>query len=181
MSLIPKVGAFLWLSARVVALMVLALFLAVGVVDCRQRYRRPSPEMQLLMSAIHAADCKEVGALVDQYPQLINQQRPTLTPLTYAAEKGKLNVVMLLLARGADVNLADGRGRGPLHQAALSGDMGMIEVLLKAGANPSAQTDSGSTPRILAQRSTHSAAVRVLGEAEAAQRKGTRGRAATAP
>ena len=54
--------------------------------------------------------------------------------------------VELLLARGAEVNVKDGRGRIPLHYAVQEGSKGAAELLLTKGADVNAKDVDGGTP-----------------------------------
>ena len=51
-----------------------------------------------------------------------------------------------LLARGANPNVKDGRGRTPLHHAAFHGYSDNVQALLDAGADPNARDNDGWTP-----------------------------------
>jgi ankyrin repeat protein len=53
-----------------------------------------------------------------------------------AAERGHLKILTLLLAAGADVELANGRDETPLHAAAFSGHKSCASVLIAGGAMP---------------------------------------------
>jgi hypothetical protein len=66
-------------------------------------------------------------------------------PLMAAAEKGHGRVLELLLAAGADVNLADPDSKTPLMKAALSDQIEALGILIKAGAQPGATDDHGLT------------------------------------
>lgn len=68
--------------------------------------------------------------------------------LASAASAARHAAMDLLLARGADVNRADGRGLTALHQAFDSHPAGLktIEILLAHGANPTLRDASGRTP-----------------------------------
>lgn len=52
----------------------------------------------------------------------------------------------LLLARGADVNLADMFGYTALHEACSFGHLAIVRLLLNHKANPNAATKLGETP-----------------------------------
>jgi ankyrin repeat protein len=49
-------------------------------------------------------------------------------------------VAMLLMSKGANVNAADENGLTPLHMAAFYGRSPVVTVLLRRGANPTART-----------------------------------------
>ena len=59
-------------------------------------------------------------------------QRSTLS---WAAQRGDLDVIQQLLSRGADPNKPDGCGMTPLHWAGKNGGLAAMTALLKAGAN----------------------------------------------
>ena len=60
------------------------------------------------------------------------------TPLHYAAERGHLEVIKLLVASGADVNANDERviGNTPLRQVAANCSFEVAKILIDAGADP---------------------------------------------
>lgn len=66
------------------------------------------------------------------------------TPLMSAAEGGNGNVVLFLLAHGADVNAHNGSG-SVLMWAAASGNAGVVRTLLTQGADVNWRSDSGGT------------------------------------
>jgi hypothetical protein len=65
------------------------------------------------------------------------------TPLTVAAQSGRVELVRLLLANGADPNLRDGGGQWetPLSTAAMHGQLEVCRLLLDAGADPNIRTN----------------------------------------
>jgi ankyrin repeat protein len=64
------------------------------------------------------------------------------TPLTVAAQFGRIEIVRLLLAEGADPDLRDfgGQGDTALSTAAWHGQLEVCRVLLDAGADPNIRT-----------------------------------------
>jgi ankyrin repeat protein len=69
------------------------------------------------------------------------------TALHHAAYDGHKEVVELLIANGADVNVRSReRGSTPLHHAALLGHNQVIELLIAKGADVNAKDDNGDTP-----------------------------------
>jgi ankyrin repeat protein len=71
--------------------------------------------------------------------------------------------VRALLAKGADVNVADGDGTTALHWAAYNGDVELVQALLAAGAKINAGTRIGAmTPLHMAARNGHAAVITAL-------------------
>ena len=67
------------------------------------------------------------------------------TPLHFAAQKGKLEMVESLLTHGADVNARNSDGMTPLHLAARDDRRLVFENLIKNGANLKETTNDGWT------------------------------------
>ncbi len=85
------------------------------------------------------------------------------TPVADAAMRGDLKAVEALIARGEDVNAAQGDGMTALHWAAERGDLAMAQDLLKAKAGVAATTRIGAyTPLHLAARGGHGEIVAAL-------------------
>lgn len=74
------------------------------------------------------------------------------SPLHYAAEHGRRNIVLLLLHHGANVNLADWQKYTPLHYAISRGHRACVKVLLEAGADVNAKTLGYFSPLHLAAK-----------------------------
>ena len=85
---------------------------------------------------VEGADINELGSL--QYDHG--------APIHVAVRAGNPEIVALLLARGAKVDVRDSLDHTPLHNAAWNGNIEMIKLLLDAGADINATTYSGSTP-----------------------------------
>jgi len=57
-----------------------------------------------------------------------------VTPLHWAAAMGRKEIVVLLIAKGADVNAKTKAGRTPLHAAQKNGHTEIVELLRSHGA-----------------------------------------------
>ena len=73
--------------------------------------------------------------------------------LHYAVMRGKMPLIDLLIARGADVNSRTKMGTTPLHTAVLYARLEVAELLIDAGSNVNAQSASGATPLAIAEAS----------------------------
>jgi len=74
------------------------------------------------------------------------------TPLHSAAQRGHKEIVELLLANGADVNVTNRWGQTPLHYAVVFRHEEVVKALLNAGADPNAKMLDGSTAHDLASK-----------------------------
>jgi ankyrin repeat protein len=99
--------------------------------------------IQQLLMAAGAGDARRVIALLDVYPDIVNERAHLpgnvgkRTALHYAIGPGKLAVVDALLQRGADPNIRDdGDDAMPLHFAAEQGDLEIVKRLVEHGADP---------------------------------------------
>ncbi len=64
-------------------------------------------------------------------------------PLHFAAANGDVELVKLLLDRGAEINAATQDGWTALHFACLRGDEGLVKLLLDRGVDVNTKTTSG--------------------------------------
>ncbi len=88
---------------------------------------------------------------------------PVDAPLADAAQHGDKAGVKALLAKKADVNVAQADGTTALHWAAYKNDAEMVDALIRAGAKVDAQTrDGGITALSLAASNGNGAAVEAL-------------------
>lgn len=86
------------------------------------------------------------------------------TPLHLAADRGREDIVGLLLDRGADPNARNRDGSTPLHYAALNDHAGPVGLLLDRGADPNARNNFNRTPLYYAvvHRKAHTARLLIL-------------------
>ncbi len=78
----------------------------------------------------------------------VNQRDPldNSTPLMWAAHKGSVEMVEMLVKHGADVNAKDKWAWTPLHRAAVNGNVEVVKILISHGADTKAKNDSAKTP-----------------------------------
>jgi ankyrin repeat protein len=84
-----------------------------------------------------------------------------------AAASGNVEMVRLLIEKGARVNVVQEGGFTPLHEAAAQDNRAMAELLIKAGADLTARTTNGETAADLATARKHpgmAAWLRTLGD-----------------
>jgi len=85
-----------------------------------------------------------------------------MTPVAYAAVRGRLSAMRVLLERHADVNVADSGGNSPLLHAAMRGRTAAVRLLLESGANVNASSKHGWTPLMAAAWEGEASVVAVL-------------------
>ena len=125
-----------------------------------------------MAAQIHEAskdgDLTRVQALMEKDRTLLNARDENgRTPLLLACGAGKEDVVVFLLARGADVRLSDDRGNTPLHAASALGDATVMKELMDKGADPGAKNLQGQAPLNLAASNGREKAVLLLIEKKA--------------
>jgi ankyrin repeat protein len=102
---------------------------------------------QQLINAVHAGDLEAIRKILDRHPDLVNagadlpqHDNPIHTFSTrlihLAIAEAKLDVLRLLIARGADLNTPNPGGRLPLHDCFELDHDDYAKILLDAGAVP---------------------------------------------
>ncbi len=122
----------------------------------------PTPFM-LAYRALEAGDGEELVRLLDREPELVRQRGTNGNDLLGLA--GDLELVRLLVERGADPNRGNDYGWTKLHQAGYTNDRALAALLLEAGARTdlSARGDGG-TPLVVALFEGHREVVELLGD-----------------
>jgi ankyrin repeat protein len=111
--------------------------------------------VEAFFRAVDDGDVAEVGRLLDEDGRLVEARvRYGSTPLFVAARKGHVDVVRLLLGRGADIE-ASTHGVTPLISALVPSSNEevveeVVEVLLDWGADANKAGPMGATPLMLA-------------------------------
>ena len=105
-------------------------------------------------NAVALNDLEQVQSDLTKQPELAKQlNQARRSPLYLAAVRGHIDMVRLLLAHGADPNLAEhcaGSGRA-LFEAATRHDIEMMKLLIAHGANADAYVDSSGNCLSIAQ------------------------------
>ncbi len=101
-----------------------------------------------IASAIERGDVDGVKKVLETHGGRINDRRPRTgsTPLIDAAFRGNLDIVKLLIERGAKVGGTNRDGNTPLHVAAFMCRADIVRLLVDKGASTSAKNGRGETP-----------------------------------
>ena len=95
----------------------------------------PSPLAEELWAAVRSGDVKRVTAVLDKGADVNAKTRYGATALTFAADKGHIDVIKLLIARGADVNAQDTfYQRRAIDMAMANNHAGVVTLLLERGS-----------------------------------------------
>lgn len=87
-------------------------------------------------TAAKSGKVKQVESLLNNQPDLLNAKNSKgLTPLHSAISKGRLNVVKLLIKKGADPELKTKNGLTPIFQALDLGRNKIAQELIESGVN----------------------------------------------
>ncbi|EAN31961.1 Ankyrin repeats (3 copies) family protein [Theileria parva strain Muguga] len=107
--------------------------------------------VQVLACAIVKNDSETIEMLVSRFPDLVEREHEIWSkPLIALSKLNKIQLVEMLLKRGANVNTFDSFGTTALHAACEESNLDVITLLLEKSANPDAQDVFGRTPLHLA-------------------------------
>eukprot|EP00919_Chromeraceae_sp_WS-2016_P057927 GHVR01137276.1.p1 GENE.GHVR01137276.1~~GHVR01137276.1.p1 ORF type:complete len:300 (+),score=10.48 GHVR01137276.1:492-1391(+) len=84
------------------------------------------------------------------------------TPLMYACMKGHLEVVNVLISKGAEINANDRYRKTPLMYASMEGHQEVVKLLIGKGADVNYKDENGRTPLIDASMKGNLDMVKVL-------------------
>ncbi|KAL4893515.1 ankyrin repeat-containing domain protein [Aspergillus ambiguus] len=107
---------------------------------------------QALLRAIHRENHQIIHLLLDHGASLEIVDKNGCTPLMTAAWKSSVQILQLLIQRGANIHARDLRKRNALHSVAANkeyqGRSGLdtVQLLLKNDCNPNEQDELGRTP-----------------------------------
>jgi ankyrin repeat protein len=125
--------------------------------------RPGAPGPDALFEAIRHDDVADVErALALGTSVEATQDGTDMTPLMFAAGRGRPPLVECLLARGADVNATAVVYGTPLAVAASNGHVDVVRVLIARGADPNRCSAYGFTPLMGAARAGDAALVGLL-------------------
>ncbi len=117
----------------------------------------------MLGYAAYFGNAEAVEALLESGadPNQTSDNALGVAPLHSALSADHRAVAKLLIAHGANVNLAGSEGWTPLHYAAHNGDMDSVKMLLEKGAKREAMA-GGKTPAQMAVDAGHPNVARAL-------------------
>jgi ankyrin repeat protein len=130
--------------------------LAIEFVEAARRPRKRAPLVEAIEDALRTkGDLSKVRALIDAGADVTDFGEGDIAPIHAAAWSGRIDVLGLLLAKGASANQVCEFGT-PLLIAVQYGRVDAVNILLAAGANPNTAASLGDgktyTPLTFAAR-----------------------------
>jgi uncharacterized protein len=116
--------------------------------------------MPLLVLAAREKSDKVAAVLLDNpKTKIAAEDRAGENALMLASLNGDMDLVKLLITKGAEVNK---KGWTPLHYAAANGNDDIAKLLLGYSAYVDAQSPNGTTPLMMAARGDHISTLKLL-------------------
>jgi ankyrin repeat protein len=131
---------------------------------------RPAPTqaaVAALFRSIENDDFPGFSRLVDAGVHVGATNKLGETPLYFAAEKGRLEMAKILIAKGADARALTPSGETVLHAAAMIESSALTTALVQAGAEVDRANSDGETPLYWAAMTGTFLAVKALADAGA--------------
>jgi len=115
-----------------------------------------------LVDAVRAGNAAQVRALIDTRVDVNATQPDGTTPLHWAVDRDRPDIVQMLIRAGANVKAANRYGATPLWLASVNGDAKTIAMLLEGGADAGSANADGETALMVAARTGKTDAVNLL-------------------
>jgi ankyrin repeat protein len=113
--------------------------------------------------AIQDGDTAKVKALLEKNPELVNTANEVgMTPLLMATMRNKMELIKLLVNRGADVRAKNSIGFTALDAAVYSGNKEAVELLITKGADMNTKSKLGTTPLLFSVTRGHKEVLEIL-------------------
>lgn len=124
----------------------------------------PMPTTRDLADAVGAGNVSDVRIFLQRDPQAVHQPGAnSMLPIHLAAQRGRSEVIPLLLQAGADVNTPHEKVHAtPLQYAAAAGHLNAVRTLLAANARVNAVDTQGRTPLMWAASKGHVSVIQEL-------------------
>lgn len=116
--------------------------IVMALASCQKEEKKPVILSQDMVMAIVQGKPAAVKQLLDNGEEVDAKQNGQ-TALHFAAMNGKIDIISILIARGAKVDLQDEQGVTPLMLAASNGKLEAVQALLAQGAKLETQNKLG--------------------------------------
>jgi uncharacterized protein len=127
--------------------------------------RTPQDENALMMAAL-GGHTQLAKVLIDKGADV---NKPGWTPLHYAATKGHVVILKMLLEKHAYIDAESPNKTTPLMMAAMYGTPEAVKLLIEEGADSSLKNEQGLTALDFAQRASRSDSIKLLEQAQKAE------------
>jgi len=109
------------------------------------KYFAKSTDPQSLIDACYYGDRETVENLINTGVDINARNQDGVTALSYASDRGHMDIVKLLLANNAEVNAMSNIGSTALMNASYMGHVKIVKELVASGADVNAQSNDGTT------------------------------------